>query len=260
MIRPSAPSTPSDRRPAARRRGEAGYNLIILVMVIAVMNVMLAAALPAFTATIRRDKEEEMVFRGLQYAEAIRVFQNRFQRPPVRLDELIEAKPRCIRQLWKDPMTEDGKWALIFQGQQNEMPLVPGQPDPQDGKPGDKPDEGEPDETTGSTPKPGDVVATGPIIGVRSKSKKASFLMFNGQQRYDQWRFTVDLVAGGSRMVQSGGAAVPLAHMIPNLSSRWIGRPFDQSLVPPGMGTPDPQQQMPGGNKPRPTTFPSASQ
>jgi len=45
---------------------------------------------------IRREKEEELVFRGLQYAEAIRVFQNRFQRPPIRLQELIEVEPRSM--------------------------------------------------------------------------------------------------------------------------------------------------------------------
>ena len=81
-----------------------------------VLSILVAAALPLWSHGDPRDKEEELIFRGLQYAEAIRVFQHRFGRLPVRLEELIEVEPRCIRQLWKDPMTEDGSWALVFAG------------------------------------------------------------------------------------------------------------------------------------------------
>lgn len=224
------------RTPSPRgRRGEAGYNLVMLAVAVTLLNIALAASLPAISAAIQRDKEEELVFRGLQYAEAIRVFQNRFQRPPVRLEELIEVEPRSIRQLWKDPMTEDGKWALIFQGQDQGDPLMP-QPAGPDGSDGDGDEE--PEESGFGTPKPGETVATGPIIGVRSKSGKASFLLFNGRQRYDEWRFTVDML-GGQRSIQGpeGGFAVPnpaAASAMP-INSRWIGRPFDQSIIPPGM-------------------------
>ena len=69
------------------------------------------------TTQIRREKEEELIFRGLQYAEAIRIFQIRFQRLPTTLKELRDVTPRSIRQLWKDPMTEDGEFAPIYQGQ-----------------------------------------------------------------------------------------------------------------------------------------------
>ena len=111
---------------AGARRGERGYNLVVLVVIITVMNIVLAAVLPLWSQAIRRNKEEELIFRGLQYAEAIRVFHNRFQRWPTRLEELVEIKPRSIRQLWKDPMTEDGKWQLIFEGRE-QLP-IDGQP------------------------------------------------------------------------------------------------------------------------------------
>lgn len=86
------------------RRGAAGYSLVVLIMAVTVLNIMLAAALPKWSGMIQRDKEEELISRGWQYAEAIRVFQRRFQRYPLKLEELIKVKPRCIRQLWKDPM------------------------------------------------------------------------------------------------------------------------------------------------------------
>ncbi|HSU82366.1 MAG TPA: hypothetical protein VLR69_08085, partial [Thermoanaerobaculia bacterium] len=108
------------------RGGEAGYNMVMLIVALTVLNIMIAAMLPLMSTEIQREKEEELVFRGFQYAEAIRIFKLRFQRFPNKLEELIEIKPRCIRQLWKDPMTEDGKWGLIFQGQG--APLTPQPP------------------------------------------------------------------------------------------------------------------------------------
>ncbi len=220
---------------------EAGYNLVVLMIAITVMTAMLAAVLPMVSQEIRRDKEEELVFRALQYVEAIRIFQIRYQRLPNKLSELVEVKPRCIRQLWKDPMTKDGKWGLIFQN--NDLQPItppPGSPPPglpppgktPPGKtpPGKTPPPGKEDpQTSDNDPgqggfdvtKPGEVVATGPIIGVFSKSKQKSILIFNGHDHYDEWRFTTDMLSG---MMRSGGAAVGGGQF--QLSTRWIGRPW----------------------------------
>ena len=227
-----------ERGNAAARRGEAGYNLVVLIIAIAVMTAMLAAMLPLISQEIRRDKEEELVFRGLQYVEAIRLFQIRYQRLPNKLSELIEVKPRCIRQLWKDPMTDDGKWGLIFQN--NDLrPLNPQQPPgvgptppgagkgpttPPKGRGGkpQTPPEGDDQNPNGlNVPKKGDVVQFGPIIGVYSKSSQKSILIFAGHERYDEWRFTTDMLSG---VIRSGGAAVGGGQF--QLSTRWIGRPW----------------------------------
>ena len=63
----------------------------MVVMLITVLNIVVAIALPLWSGMIRRDKEEELISRGLQYAEAIRVFQRRFGRLPVQLDELSKS-------------------------------------------------------------------------------------------------------------------------------------------------------------------------
>lgn len=212
------------------RRGEAGYNLVVLIVAITILNILLAASLPLWSTAIRREKEEELIFRGLQYAEALRVFQNRHQGAfPTRLEQLIESQPRCIRQLWKDPMTEDGKWGLIFQGQQNQQPLHPQTPkDPQGGSGGDEGDPGDGgDDADGDGgeptfgPRKGEEVAVGPIVGVYSKSGKTSIMTFFGKQRYDEWRFTVDILIKRDN-VNVGGAGLPGGL---ELSNRWIGRP-----------------------------------
>jgi len=149
-------------------------------------------------------------------------------------------------------------------GQDQQQPLSPQSEgrDPRGANGGQEPPD---DDGTGThkTPKPGDEVAVGPIIGVRSRSEKASFLVFNGRQRYDEWRFTVDLIMGAAppRGTQGGAAFVPnpaanaqgtvTPGSIPQMNSRWIGRPWDQSLVPPGMG-------MPGQNPPNTGLQPAA--
>jgi len=264
------------------RAGEGGYNMVILIVAITVLNIVVAAMLPLMSTEIQREKEEELVFRGFQYAEAIRIYHARFQQYPVKLEQLLEAKPRSIRQLWKDPMTKDGKWGLIFQNQG--VPLKP-QPeeDPNGRKPpgrqprpvpreGTKPaverlpdgsDEGNPEGGL-NTPEKGDVAAVGPIIGVYSKSSGKSHLILYGHDHYNEWRFTEDLLRVNNAQpgsiapgIRDPGAGAPL----PNFSTRWLGRPMpfaDQGGQPqngtlPDGGTPGPGKPgAPTGNGRRP--------
>jgi type II secretory pathway pseudopilin PulG len=209
--------------------------MVILVMAVTILNIMVAVALPLMSTAIQRQKEEELIFRGFQYAEAIRDFNKKFQRYPVKLTELLEAKPRCIRQLWKDPMTKDGKWGLIFQNQGTPLTVQPpGGAPPTNGPAGqqttDLPapgnDQGPQDGGSNGgidVPKNGDVVATGPIVGVYSKSPKTSHLIFYGHQRYDEWRFTDSLLTGAPPG-GVGGAPQPGGQVA--FSVRWLGRPM----------------------------------
>jgi type II secretory pathway pseudopilin PulG len=241
------------------RRGqgrEAGYNMVMLIVAITVLNIMVAAVLPLMSTQIRREKEEELIFRGFQYAEAIRLFHQKYQHYPTKLEQLLEVKPRTIRQLWKDPMTKDGKWGVIFQGLG--APVTPQDPN------GRQDDPRNPQDPEGQ-PKTGEAV--GPIIGVYSKSSQKSFLIFYGHNRYDEWRFTEDLLRGSSQPpssapgVRDPGAGAPL----PNFSTRWLGRPLpflNQGLpqdgtLPGGQG--GSPGGAPGGPKPRPAPGPAPS-
>jgi type II secretory pathway pseudopilin PulG len=236
-----------------RRRSEAGYNLVILAIAITVMGILLAAALPLWSQLIKRDKEEELRFRGLQYAEAIRVFQARFGRFPVRLEELIEVKPRSIRQLWKDPMTESGKWGLVFQGGEPGDTVAPDATAPQPAKPNGEEGGGEPGGPGGGGPGGGgETVTVGPIIGVYSLSREDSLSTFFGQSGYRQWVFRVDILH--QAMKQTGGAGIAGAGLPAFTRMEWLGRPFrpflQQGLPLPGgpqvVGG-DPTGGFPGG-------------
>lgn len=248
------------RKRRAASPQEAGYNLVILVIAITVMNILVAAAIPLWRTAIKREKEEELIARGFQYAEAIRVFQHRYGRLPARLEELLEVKPRCIRRLWADPITGKQDWVPIRVG-------VPGAVDPNapptgndDGRGGDQGNQGkDPDdenaqddqngggdeEATDARPAappgvgtntPDGSVGLGPIRGVRSRNKAESIKTMFGQNRYDQWQFTVELLQSGG-VVNAGGAGVgvPVAAGTQRMSAKWIGRSFRPGLQPPGM-------------------------
>ena len=266
-------------RPNRRLRSSAGrgYNLVALMVILAVMGIVLAGAvLPTWSHTMQRENEAELIFRGLQYAEAIRVFQLRFGRYPTQLRELIEAEPRCIRQLWVDPFSDDGRWGLVLAqggapgGQQlaaGQAPgRQPGQPPPSslpsDGRRDSFSDRQAPPVPTERVqdpggrhrglPQAGDVVATGPIIGVRSLSEEEGLREFMGAKKYSEWIFSADLVP---RLVQTA-----LGENVPRLNSEWIGRPLPEGVdTPEGGGLPGAEGSNPldrdrnrrGGNRRR---------
>lgn len=203
---------------------------MIVVVATAILGILLAAALPRWSTAIRREREEELTFRGMQYAEAIRVFQQRFGRLPTSLDELIENEPRSIRKLWRDPMTESGRWkVLVAPGQQvsgtDDSGDEPGEPATLPGEPregsaaGDEPSDAGPLEE----PESDEEEEIGPIQGVRSRSREESLRVFNGQTRYDRWEFTVDLVPAPQRRPDSG--------LLTRARSDWVGRPFDRAVA-----------------------------
>ena len=241
------------------RRGRArGYNLVAVVMLVTVLNVLVAAALPLWSTAIRRDKEEELISRGLQYAEAIRVFQKRFGRLPNRLQELLEVQPRSIRQLWDDPVSGEKRWRLIVDGVGS--PMAQGQALAQGGGPSAGPfGSGAPGDPTTAPPEPIGSVAgdaeskeqgtfgaqplpTGPIRGIKSLSGENSLKLFFGKSRYSEWEFKVDLL-------MAPPVGIPGSPQ-PRLNATVLGRPF--RFPPPGgmPGAGFPGGGMPSGSPP----------
>ena len=222
----------------------------MVVMIIAVMSILVTAVLPLWSTQAKRDKEQELISRGMQYAEAIRVFQRRFGRLPVRLEELVEVEPRSIRRLWDDPMTGSRNWIRIFEGTPpGGVPI-----DPATGLPMVDPDgDGVPGE--------GESSFVGPIRGVRSAASGESLQKFLNQTSYSGWEFRSDLF--------SRYRAAPSELGIPRWNALTIGRPFRYSQpgepginlnpgVPPGgSGIPGQPPGAPGPRPPRPGRNPS---
>ena len=87
-------------------QGNRGYAMAALLVGMSVMAVLMGALLPVWSHMATREKEEELIFRGNQYARAIGLFQRKFANtPPPTIDVLVEQ--RFLRKKYKDPITND---------------------------------------------------------------------------------------------------------------------------------------------------------
>ena len=264
------------RHRRAVAKASAGYNLVVLAVAITVLNILVAKALPLWSHLIQREKEAELIFRGLQYAEAIRLFEGRAQRLPTRLEELIKVKPRCIRQLWENPMTEDGSWGLVFQDQPQ-----PGQGQNVDRQGRPRPNqrqEGQNQQFSG-LPRPGEEVRVGPIIGVFSPEGGQPILTFapqggGGGNDISQWKFTRDLLQGFANTgpnANPGQVAQNNLPQVPRMNAADIGKPWppgislpqttgrqQQRQGPRGVGVPPPNPSNRTGGRPAGGNTPTA--
>ena len=230
--------------PRPLRGPRQGYNLVVLMVLITIMNVMIAIALPTWSKVMQREREKELIFRGLQYAEAIRVFQLRQGRYPISLRELIQIEPRAIRQMWTDPLRDDARWGLVLAQTQRGQQVAGGSgPDGELRDDERRDEEGDPLEEIVPSEDvslefdfgaPSGVQAAGPIIGVRSLTEKDSTITFMGSNSIQDWEFTADLIA-----LLPEGASL---EVIPRLNSDYIGKAFPEGLEVqqggmPGAGT-----------------------
>jgi type II secretory pathway pseudopilin PulG len=227
----------------ARAGRERGYTLVIVVMAIAIMSIMMGVAVQTVEFQMRREREAELIFRGEQYVEAIRLFRMKYGRYPMRLQEIWDANPKVIRKRWKDPITDSEDWGLIFLGQggrrigpQNPLGQTPqptqtityggGQPSDEDTSP------------FGTTGPGGEKI--GPIVGVHSTSCDESIKVYQGRTTYCEWQFLFrEDRAGGT-----GGGAHPPGYRPPRPELPGSGGPGG------GPGGGGPGGGGPGGNPP----------
>lgn len=232
------------RHPSRIAERSGGYNLVVLAVAVTVLNVVAAKALPSWTHIIQRAKEEELIFRGMQYAEALRIYQMRNGALPTKLEQLVEVEPRSIRKLWENPMADDGSWILVPAAQGREL---------QGGNDPDQRGPGRDDRGRGRQNRQGrellwvpggeQQIGSVPISGVKSSVGGDAIKVFaplgaGGGDDYSQWRFTIDLVQGlGSRSVGAPDGTV----QVPTLNAADIGKPW-----PPGISLP----RFQGGRSP----------
>src|SRR5213592_2714712 len=89
-----------------KRSNEQGYILLMLMLFITVLAIAAAAVAPSITFQIQRDREEELIHRGVQYSRAVRRYVKKFGRYPMRVEELENTNNmRFLRKRYKDPIT-----------------------------------------------------------------------------------------------------------------------------------------------------------
>jgi type II secretory pathway pseudopilin PulG len=216
-------------------RGQRGVALIALMASVTVMMIGLAVGMPAWKYVVKNDKEEELIFRGSQIANGIRRYQAKNGNAlPASLDVLVKGK--FLRRAYKDPMTKDGQWRLIRQGE-----ALPGAVSPTGvpGRPGSSPSPS-PSPAFGQSPRPnpspspssvGPSQGMGPggtgvgaFVGVASRSTEKGLRLVNNRENYNEWAFLA-----GQQIV---------------VGNRVIGAPQQQAQ--PGRGGQQQPQQRPG--------------
>jgi hypothetical protein len=129
------------------RRKQGGYALLLVVFLTALLVVSTMSVGLRVLTEGKREKEQEMIWRGKQYTRGIKMYYRKLGRFPNSLEDLTKPKIgniRFMRQAYKDPMNkEDGSWRLIYVGPAGnligslnpavnsvQMPGAAGQPNP----------------------------------------------------------------------------------------------------------------------------------
>ena len=180
-----------------QREGQRGYAMAALLVALSIMAVMLTVVMPVWKHTAQREKEEELVFRGKQYAHAIGLFQRKFANAyPPNIEVLVDQ--RFLRKKFKDPITNDdfvpiGAGQGVSGAQQGSGQLgAPGSTTPGGQRQTQptattQPGAGRIGGPANSTGSPGQTA--GGIQGVTSKSKDQSIRLYNGRGHYNEWAF-----------------------------------------------------------------------
>jgi type II secretory pathway pseudopilin PulG len=223
------------------RSKESGYVLLALLLTMTLMLIALSVEAPRIAQQIKRDKEEEMIHRGKDYATAVKRFVHKNGgRYPASVEQLENTNHiRFLRKKYVDPMTGESDWKMVHVGEaeikipapKNQTGTLPTSSLTQSsqsnnsntggGGGGGTTNSGGTANTGGtggggssgsngtlvtSNIGSGPTLGGGQIIGVASVSKKQGIKEFNDKDEYDQWYFVYDL-----RLEQSGGSGITVA-------------------------------------------------
>src|SRR5512137_2687703 len=89
-----------------------GYLLLSVMIGVLILSVFLLMAVPLWETEIRREQEEELIFRARQYVRAIELYTRKHNNlSPQNFEILVLEK--FLRRLYKDPMTDHGRWDAV---------------------------------------------------------------------------------------------------------------------------------------------------
>lgn len=215
----------SEARSVASRHSERGYTLVALLAMMTVLALFAMAVAPSVQQQTQREREQEAIYRGEQVADAIKVYYRHRantlrvvgdQALPTSMDQLLQGVPipggSKNRQILRasaarDPLTIEGEWRFVLPRsealidfQQSIMfytnNILPPVTDPQiqqlqqfavprlqnvlnTGSLTSRPESSSASDD-----------ASGPFVGVASRSRRESVLAYYGIERHDQWIFT----------------------------------------------------------------------
>lgn len=101
------------------RRGESGYVLLALMLTLTLILIAMSVEAPRIVQQIKREKEEELVHRGKDYATAVKRFVHKNGgQYPSSVEQLENTNHiRFLRKKYKDPMTGESDWKMVHVGE-----------------------------------------------------------------------------------------------------------------------------------------------
>jgi len=156
------------------------------MMAVFVLSLGALIAMPVWQTELQREKEEELIFRGKQYAEAVRIFVKKNPgRFPASLKDLLDKK--CIRRLYKDPFGPDGQWNVILASTGASTGATMGGPG--GASPSMAPGGQAAQEVLVAPERVLPAIKDPRILGVVSSSKSKSIKIYDDQDSHDKWLF-----------------------------------------------------------------------
>ena len=236
-------------------RKQSGYILLAMLLVMTLAMIAATAAAPGIAFQLKRDREEELVHRGVQYSRAIRRYAKKTGRYPASLDDLLgDGNVRYIRRLYKDPIT--GKdfrllhlsdvQSFAATGNVSNTNLSGATPAAQAasassddaGRASGQDAEGSQDDrVVDSTPSQPGLL----IFGVASRSHAKTIREFNHKNHYHQWLFYYDVRSDQGREIKGPTSSTPLQQAI---AQPVAGQPAGAN-APVAEGQPQPTEAPP---------------
>lgn len=106
------------RAKAVRAPREAGYVLLAVLFMAFLLAIWLSVAASRMASDIERDRERELIQRGLQYQRAVQLYYRKFGAYPPTIDALVKTNDiRFLRKRYKDPITGKDDWVPIHFGE-----------------------------------------------------------------------------------------------------------------------------------------------
>ncbi len=209
--------------PSAKSR-KRGYAFLILMMMVTILLISLTAALPSIYTAGQREKEEELIFRGNEYARAVLFFRRKFGRFPSSINEMVKKTNgiRFLRHAYPDPMTPKGQWrfihanaaGMVLDSKTMNTQVGPGNRNLQNPQSSQTSQTSQTSDSTPAEAKGGDSATSTNemkgafIVGVASSSRKSSIRIYNNRTRYDEWEFLgIDQPLGGGTAPGGSGTA-----------------------------------------------------
>ena len=157
----------------------AGFTYVGVLFLIAIMGLVRTVVAELWRTAQKREKEEELLFIGNQFRQALARYSAAGPLSPRRLEDLLKdprfpGTRRHLRTIYRDPMTGRAEWGLV---------------------------------------KVGDSIAGVYSLSEEEPLKKAQFSLadqsFEGKKKYSEWIFSAAAAAGAAAGTVTPGAPRP---------------------------------------------------